>query len=434
MSGLGCTMNRDLEPVVAPIETTHVATRSESAQGDGQRLRQQYERDLALWSEKQARGCMAIRNRCGYNEYKKVHDKTRVYDMLDTLKTGRTGGAGRLIDLTTKFYAVTLAECKDVTELSATLSKINNELQELHASAAFSTVQLVLRFLQALGSAYEIFTTTFQQTHNLIESPDHLAVTFDIAIQKAFDEEQRQNSSTNGAALLAHSRTSTGDVCTFCKKPYHTEATCFRKYPHLKKEYDENRKKRDRKRRAKSDGGGDTKRVKETGTETDSSLDVSTPSVNFNCLALDEPTVRFTDRTDGTTNTAFSTAGMALKDDWIVDTGCTNHATGTLSYFKDIVYGDFGTCSGVGGPVRYEGKGTVQIPIPGPKNCPATLTLTDVKYCPSMGPFNLISVSQLYRTKKARPIMTEKHISWVINGHTIKSSAKHGLWLLDRPK
>jgi hypothetical protein len=58
----------------------------------------------------------------------KIQGKAHVYDMLDTLKAGRTGGAGKLIDLTSKFYAVTLAEYKDVTELSSTLSRINNEL------------------------------------------------------------------------------------------------------------------------------------------------------------------------------------------------------------------------------------------------------------------------------------------------------------------
>jgi hypothetical protein len=80
--------------------------------------------------------------------------------MLTVLRAGRTAGAGRLIDLTTRFYAVTLSDCKDVTELSGTLSKINNELRDLHSTAAFQTVQLVLRFLQALGSGYEIFITT----------------------------------------------------------------------------------------------------------------------------------------------------------------------------------------------------------------------------------------------------------------------------------
>lgn len=35
---------------------------------------------------------------------------------------------------------------------------------DLHSTAAFTTVQLVLRFLQVLGSGYEIFVTTWEQT------------------------------------------------------------------------------------------------------------------------------------------------------------------------------------------------------------------------------------------------------------------------------
>jgi hypothetical protein len=83
---------------------------------------------------------------------------------------------------------------------------------------------------------------------------------------------------------------------------------------------------------------------------------------------------------------------LPLQNDWILDTGCTNHATGTVSHFTEIKYGDYGNCGGIGGSVRFEGIGTVKIPIPGPKG-PLNLILTNVKYCPAMGPFNLISVS-----------------------------------------
>ncbi|PMD14998.1 hypothetical protein NA56DRAFT_710211 [Hyaloscypha hepaticicola] len=352
MSGLSSTMDPGKEPTY-PNEPIAPASNA--------LCKQAYDHETAVWNEKQARGCMAIRNRCGYNEYIKVQDKTRVYEMLTVLRP---------------------AERRDVTELSGTLSKINNELRDLHSTAAFQTVQLVLRFLQALGSGYEIFITTFQQTHNLIESPGNPAVTFDI------------------------------------------------------KEFEENRKKRDRKRKSKSDsdGTGNSKKSRtsdSSNTTTSSSLVVEDgPEVgaliyNFNCLAFDEPTVLRTD-------TALSTAHTALQGEWIIDTGYTNHATGTLSHFLDIKYGDFSTYSGISGPVKYTGKGTVQIPVPGPNGHPTTLTLTDVKYCPSMGPFNLISVSQLYKGKKARPVISENSISWLINGHRINSTARHGLWLLDR--
>jgi hypothetical protein len=123
---------------------------------------------------------------------------------------------------------------------------------------------------------------------------------------------------------------------------------------------------------------------------------------------------------------------LPLQNDWILDTGCTNHATGTVSHFSDITYGDYGNYGGIGGSVRFEGIGTVKIPVPGPKGKPVNLILTNVKYCPAISPFNLISVSQLFRHKKGKPILTEQSISWFVNNVLVNASVKHGLWILDR--
>jgi hypothetical protein len=40
-------------------------------------------------------------------------------------------------------------------------------------------------------------------------------------------------------------------------------------------------------------------------------------------------------------------------NDWIVDTGCTSHATGTVGHFASIKYGDFGNCGGIGGSQQW---------------------------------------------------------------------------------
>lgn len=102
--------------------------------------------------------------------------------MLNCLQTSRSTKAGKLISLLLAFYRALLANCKDVTELSGMLSKTNNELRELHKTAAFTIVQLVMRFLEALGLEYETFITIFQQTHNLIELPGSPAVTFNVIV------------------------------------------------------------------------------------------------------------------------------------------------------------------------------------------------------------------------------------------------------------
>jgi len=100
-------------------------------------------------------------------------------------------------------------------------------------------------------------------------------------VQKAFNKEQWQSSSVigAGAALIANGRPSSPsyarDFCTYYKKPYHTEAKCFLKHPHLKKEF--NGKRRAKSKR-KSDSIGElfSKKLNKSSTKSTPSL---TPSV-----------------------------------------------------------------------------------------------------------------------------------------------------------
>jgi hypothetical protein len=76
-----------------------------------------------------------------------------------------------------------------------------------------------------------------------------------------------------------------------------------------------------------------------------------------------------------------------------VNTGYINHVTSLLSYFIELKKGDYGTYKGVGDNVRFEGINTVKILIPGLNGRSITLRLSNVKYCPSIRPFNLILIS-----------------------------------------
>jgi hypothetical protein len=52
----------------------------------------------------------------------------------------------------------------------------------------------------------------------------------------------------------------------------------------------------------------------------------------------------------------------------------------------------------------------VKIPIPDSSNYLIFLYLTDIKYYLSIGLFNLISVSQIFKEKKAQPILIKEAI------------------------
>ena len=74
-----------------------------------------------MWEEKSICAYIAIRSKCGFNNMKKISDMTRAYEMIEKLKAGREMGSGRLIELTTKFYALHLADCESVADFSGQL-------------------------------------------------------------------------------------------------------------------------------------------------------------------------------------------------------------------------------------------------------------------------------------------------------------------------
>jgi hypothetical protein len=116
------------------IDAQHVESAHQQASTDTVYIAQHavYEPRWSIWKEKQRRGCKPVQNRCGYNQYKKIQSLTTVYEMMAALQAGKSTGSGKLIDLTSRFYAVNLSDCKNVTELSSTLAEINNELKDLH--------------------------------------------------------------------------------------------------------------------------------------------------------------------------------------------------------------------------------------------------------------------------------------------------------------
>jgi hypothetical protein len=136
---------------------------------------------------------------------------------------------------------------------------------------------------------------------------------------------------------------------------------------------------------------------------------------NFKFLAIDsevsDKLVSNLSMTSPPLETALLAPTGSLKDDWFVNTGCTTHSFADQSQFINFQEGNFGSCSGARGRVKFEGIADVPISIPRPNGQPAILTLKNVKYYPSMGLYNLISVSQLFKTKKFKLVLEENAIS-----------------------
>jgi hypothetical protein len=231
MSGFSDTMDKSNEPSLepAPPALASSATAAQqaaytTAQTNWQTKKVEYDRTLANWNERSRRAYMAIRSKCAFNNFKKVEHLTRVYEMIDVLRAGCEMGSEKLMELTTRFYGLHCSDCENIADFSGQLSQINHTLRDFHPDTAFSEVQLILRFLQGLGSAYDTWINTLTQSSVLIATPTSPTITFDAVCQKAYDEEKRQAAMTgSNTALVAHSqsrssKSGSGPVCTHCKK------------------------------------------------------------------------------------------------------------------------------------------------------------------------------------------------------------------------
>jgi hypothetical protein len=81
-------------------------------------VKEAYNKVISGWEEKQERAYITIRSKYGYNNYQKIKALNRVYKILDILRKGRSTSAGKLIELTTKFYALTLADYNSIADFS----------------------------------------------------------------------------------------------------------------------------------------------------------------------------------------------------------------------------------------------------------------------------------------------------------------------------
>ena len=208
---------------------------------------------VATFNEQTIRATAAIRNRCGYNARDLIKDKKTVKAKLDALKSYfKPQGSGVFSELCRRFNDLTLSNCKSIAEYTEKLRKIVTEMAELHPSLKLPDPFVVQKFLQGLGSGYDVFQTTFNQTHNIIPEDNKTAVTFNATSLAAINEERRITSEQSTSQMLVATRISGNkatiqvDYCRHCNKYYHTEEKCFVLHPELKK------KKRDKKEKAET--------------------------------------------------------------------------------------------------------------------------------------------------------------------------------------
>jgi hypothetical protein len=364
-----------------------------------------FEQKKEAWLDKQERACAAARSRLGYNAREEVKGKAVLDELLLGLeKRFRPTGSAIFQQLDRRYHDLTLAECKGVSDFAEQLQEARNELLELDETCLIGEPHFVNKFLSGLGPSFDIFLTSFYQTHSLIPERDDKkeiatkAVTFETAVIAAEKEEQSQKVREEKVAYLAKGGGS-GDAkevpwCSHCDKAFHTRDSCFTLHPELRRareDKDDRKKKRTFQKRnldkKKDKAKESTNARKEDAEESD---DSSNPNA---ALAWQLPenagALGFVAAQEGAATTI-----SPLRDIYVVDTGCSQHSSCRKEDFISLRPYSGRPLSGIGGSKLIpQGVGTIKLEC-NSHGKRVFMLLANTLYCPDIG-VNLLSGSQL---------------------------------------
>ena len=274
-----------------------------------------HDRTIVAWQDKQEWAKAAIHHRCRYNARALIQGVTTAAEAFAALKPNFCQqGSGVFTELCKQFYKLTLADCKDVTEYTEKFRKIRNELISLHPFLALPESFVVQKFLHGLGPAYNIFQSTFNQTHNILLTTSMIGqlpvppVTFNLTAMAAVNEERRlaNQKDTEARGFLAAPHVNENEAvitvpyCTHCKMNYHTIETCHDLHPELKKAVAEKRKQR----------GKNNNKCRRPNSTYEPAIET------INLMAVGK-------------------TSMDLPQTWVIDTGCSQHVTCRCENFVD---------------------------------------------------------------------------------------------------
>ena len=395
----------------------------------------EFEAKQETWLDKQERACAAVRSRLGYNAREEVKDKSVLDEVfLGLKKRFRPTGSAIFQHLDRRYHELTLAECKGVSDFAENLREARNELLELDKTCVIGEPHFVNKFLAGLGPDYDIFLTSFYQTHSLIPEwgeGEHLAVqavTFEEAVMAAEREEQSQKVREEKTAFLARRGGEEKEEprCSHCNKAFHTKETCWILHPEKKKAYDDRKKKRASQKKKLN-----KKKEKTSEEDTEEPED---PTLGAH-LAWKIPNNNNNDIDLGGLGgvgvfiASQNTTSTPLQGVYVVDTGCAQHSSCRREDFVSLYPYHGKPLSGIGGvQLMPEGVGTVKVDC-SVRGRQSFMLLTNTLYCPTMG-VNLISVSQLLQVGAKVNFQSSKAI--IIHGQRDFTATQHsGLFLLD---
>lgn len=355
-----------------------------------------------------------MRARSNYNAKQLIDGMTNYYTAYKALETNyKPQGDGTFRDCSDRFFAISLADYKNIEDYSEAIKKLQNQLIQLGVTIPEPLV--ILRYLQGLGSAYSIFYTSFTTNNQILPDNAGNQVDFDFVALKAKGHERTLAQEENIAvpavsmalrtnvALTASADTRNIEVpyCTNCRKSYHTKEKCWTLYPHLKQQA-----------RARKERRRVTSKRKRTSEDDDGSDSPVGLIAHFGMTANDD-------------------TGVLLHTQWVIDTGCSRHITHSREHFisYESIPESPAHVKGLGGTSCVSiGKGTVKLRCK-IKGKARSIHLTNVYHVPDCA-VNLISVAQLFKVGAA--IRFSRDSCKIKTGkRTIKATSRNGCWFLE---
>lgn len=302
---------------------------------------------------------------------------TRVQALLQAVKGKfKPEGSGTYVQLQKRHMSLSRATCGSVQALGAEIRKIHAEKLLLDPDCVTSEIERIFFFLQALGPEYESFRDhTFRQTDmvNVRDEAGNVttaAPTFDSIENKAIEEEHRKGQlgrqpdpqilptfaltrksgdrkitpSADGTTCIIET-IQNAPYCSFCQKPYHMEARCFKKDPKLRDQGRDDKARKAKSDNSRTDTRNPSKKRSSTDDEDDNEggpRDPKRPTFMATMTSEEDVNAAFGKDIEGNlslfnhTLTMMATKSPSIHDAWIVDSGCAQHICNTTARFVQM--------------------------------------------------------------------------------------------------
>lgn len=367
--------------------------------------------------DKQERALGVIKDKCCYNAKDLIKECTTPLDALEILeKNYSLSGDGEFKTLIEEWNQLTI-QSEGVNAYGSEVRRLWNRFTQIHSKVTQDECFAVMKFITGLSSEFDMWQTTFMQTHNILPKTTG-GVTVQVTLADAIADAERFHhiqKASSESHMFAGRRPKAQphqprEKCKHCKRPHRGE--CFSLNPSKAPEW---WKERESKKRKVSDDDETTFFSSETKKKTVQHVAISDDSA-FNVASRSGETMTFH-------------KGRSLFDTWIIDSGASSHLIGRRDVFTSFKEIHGHTSRGIGGnSVNPIGIGTIQIParVDGKLH---KLNITNVKYSPNAG-VNLLSLDQIW-SQFDQVIPSTTGLSFVKGNKAFRTQFEEGLLILD---